>query len=110
MLIVFGILDGVKYRWNTLKICKNRTAKSFSRKFINTAIISDLSRLMYGIVIKDTYIIIVSLIALYFMCELFWYIYLFYPFRCRGLCNFRRPNIFLYILNSILPNRIRRRL
>jgi len=109
-LIITSIFDAIKYQWNANAIKRVGTARGHSRKFINAAILNDTIKLFYAIVIKDIFIIGSSLLALYTMFYLFWTIYKYYPYRKRGLHNFKRPNIFLYTFNSLLPNYIRRKL
>lgn len=55
--------------------------------------------------LKDWVVSIGSLLALATSLELFWAIYLHYPYKYRNLLNFRRPNILKYIYNSFLPNK-----
>lgn len=110
ILVITGIFDAIKYTIQASKIRKEQTAKSMSRKFINFALLNDFVKLIYGLIIIDWFIIISSVLALICMFDLFFTIYWFYPYRKRGLINFKRPNIFVYIINSILPNQIRRRL
>lgn len=110
IFLITSLFDAVKYKWNASKIRKYQSAKGHSRKFINVALLNDIVRLAYGISIHDLYIILSSILALIFMFELFFMIYWYYPYKYRNLMNFKRPNIFLYLLNSILPNSIAKRL
>jgi len=110
LLIITSIFDAFKYNLQARKIQKAKTARSMSRKFINFALINDFVKLGYGIIIHDWFIICSSILALICMIDLWWQIYWWYPYRMRGCSNFKRPNIFLYTINSILPNRIRKRL
>ena len=110
LLTITGIFDSVKYHWSAQKIYRVKTAKGQSRKFINCAIFNDLIRIIYAILIKDIYIFLASILALIFMIEHWYMVYLFYPYRQRGLLNFKRPNIVLYIINSLLLNSIKKRL
>ena len=110
LLVITSIFDALKYSIQAQKIKKAKSAKSMSRKFINFALVNDFVKLGYGIVIKDLFIISSCILALICMIDLWWQIYWFYPYRMRGCSNFKRPNIFIYIINSILPNRLRRRL
>lgn len=110
LLIITGLFDAAKYALQGQKIAKAKSAKNFSRRFINYALINDLVKLVYGFVITDIYIVLTSILALVTMIYMWYQIYLWYPYRCRNLLNFKRPNIFLYTLNSILPNRIRKKL
>jgi uncharacterized protein with PQ loop repeat len=110
LLVFTSIFDAIKYSCQARKIWKYESAKSMSRKFINFAISNDIVKLLYGIVIYDWYIMFSSILALGCMFDLFYAIYRWYPYRHRGLNGFKRPNIILYTLNSILPNSIRRHL
>jgi hypothetical protein len=110
LLILTSIFDAFKYSLQARKIQKEKTARSMSRKFINFALTNDFVKLSYGITIGDLFIMCSSVLALICMLDLWWQIYLFYPYRMRGCSNFRRPNLLLYTVNSILPNSIRRRL
>ena len=110
LLIGTSILDALKYSIQANKIKRERTAKSMSRKFINFAILNDLVKLGYGLTILDLYIISSSILALICMIQLFYTIYIFYPYRCRGLNGFKRPGILTYTINSALPNKLRKRL
>lgn len=110
LLIVTSIFDAIKYSLQASKIRKTKSAKSQSRRFINFAIINDLVKLAYGFVIGDLFILISSVLAIGCMLDLWYTTYLYYPYRLRGLQHFKKPNIFLYLLNSILPNRLRKHL
>ena len=109
-LIITSIFDAIKYQWNANAIKRVGTARGHSRKFINAAILNDTVKLLYGIVIKDIFIIGSSLLALWTMFYLFYTIYKFYPYHKRGLNNFKRPNILIYLWNSLQPNYWRKHL
>src|SRR3989304_7303120 len=96
-LIITSILDAWKYIWQAKSIIRIGTARGHSRKFINAAILNDIIKLSYGIIIFDIFIILSSILALGTMSFLFCIIYKYYPYKYRGLQNFKRPNIFLYI-------------
>jgi hypothetical protein len=110
LLIITSIFDAWKYLWSSSAIRKIGLARGHSRKFLNAAICNDLIKLIYGICILDVFIILSSILALVTMGYNFYTLYLFYPYKCRGLDGFKRPNIFFYVLNSFQPNRIRKRL
>jgi len=111
LLLTFtGILDAAKYGLQGYKIQKAKSAKNFSRQFMNFALSNDLVKLAYGVVIWDFYIVLTSILALITMIYMWWQIFLWYPYRRRGLNGFRRPNIIIYVINSLLPNSLRRRL
>jgi len=111
LLVITGIFDSLKYTWAAKKIRRVSSSKGHSRNFINVAMLNDLVRLLYFMFVdRDIYLICFSIIALYCMFDMFWAIYINYPYRMRGCPNFKRPNIVLYTINSFLPNKIRRRL
>ena len=111
ILTITGIFDAIKYHWQTVAIRRVGLAKGHSRKFINAAILNDLVRLIYFIYVKpDIYLLIATAIALICMIELYGTIYWYYPYRMRGCSYFKRPNAFIYFVNSLLPNKIRKRL
>ena len=109
LLIFTSIFDAAKYSVQAFKIHRDKKAR-MSRRFINWAISNDVVKLLYGFAIIDVYIILSSLLALFCMFHLWAEIYWWYPYRMRGCHGFKRPNIMLYLVNSILPNQIRKRL
>jgi len=110
LLIITSIFDALKYSIQARKIHKAKSAKSMSRRFINFALLNDFVKLGYGFVIWDLFIMFSAVLALVCMIDLWWQIYWYYPYRMRGCSNFKRPNILFYLVNSILPNDIRKRL
>jgi len=110
LLIFTSIFDALKYSIQANKIRKVKSAKSMSRRFINWAMSNDIIKLIYGIIIRDIYIVLSSLLSLICMIHLWIVIYLYYPYKHRGLVNFKRPNVLLYLINSLIPNSIRKRL
>lgn len=110
LVLITGFVDAVKYRIETNKIKKNKSSKNVSRRFTLMAIVCDVILLVYVMLIKDPTLFIVRLMSLYFMIELFWAQYLHYPYRCRGLDGFKRPNFWLFLWNACLSNKIRKRL
>jgi uncharacterized membrane protein len=111
ILIFWGYFDAIKYYFQAQKIRELRSAKGNSRKFINMAIGNDLYRLFYFYFIdKNYYVLATSVLALICMIYLWNQIYWFYPYRCRGLDGFKRSSIMLFLLNSFVPNKLRKRL
>ena len=110
LLMLTSVLDAIKYTLQANKIHREKSSRTMSRKFINFALLNDIVKLIYGIVILDIYISLTSLMSLICMLHLWWEIYLWYPYRNRNLMHFKRPSLMLYTINSILPNRIRKHL
>ena len=110
LLVFTSIFDALKYAVQANKIRKQQSAKGMSRRFTNWAISNDIVKLIYGIILVDIYIIVSSIMALGCMMYLWIETYLWYPYKHRGLSNFKRPNILLYLINSIIPNSIRKHL
>jgi CHASE2 domain-containing sensor protein len=110
ILVITSIFDALKYSIQASKIRKTQSAKSQSRRFINWAIVNDIVKISYGFIILDWFIIISSALAILCMLDLWFTTYTFYPYRMRGCINFKKPPIFIYLINSIIPNRLRKRL
>jgi hypothetical protein len=110
LLIFTSIFDAVKYSVQALKIHRLHSAKGMSRRFTNWAISNDIVKLIYGSIIIDIYIVLSSILALICMTHLWIETYLNYPYRYRGLEHFKRPNPILYLINSVMPNSLRKRL
>jgi len=111
VLILWGYFDGIKYHFQAQAIRKTKLARGHSRKFINIALGNDKYRLFYFFFIdRNFYVLLTSIIALVFMIELWITQYKYYPYRMRGCSNFKRPNIFIYLFNSLISNKIRKRL
>ena len=110
VFIITSIFDSIKYYWAAQKIREVKSAKGASRKFLNAAIINDFVKLFYSLIIMDIFICSSAILALITMGYNYIMVYKYYPYRCRGLMGFKRPNIFVYIINSLLPNQIRKKL
>jgi hypothetical protein len=108
--VATSIFDALKYSVQARRIQRDKSARSMSRKFINFALMNDFVKFIYGTIIGDIFIISSSILALICMIDMWWQIYWWYPYRMRGCVNFKRPNVIYYIINSILPNKIRKRL
>lgn len=110
-LLFVRFMDGFKYHLESNAIRRIRVAKGRSRKFINIAWSADAYMIAYlihhGI---DWYLMISFIIALFFVTEYWLVLYYNYPYKYRNLINWKRPNIFIYLLNSILPNSMRKKL
>jgi hypothetical protein len=113
LLTITGIFDAVKYHWSATAIRKTKTARGQSRKFINAALFNDLVRLVHCTLLPDWYLVLSSALALIFMCEHWYIVYLYYPYKYyprERKIELKRPNILRYLWNSFLPNRIRKHL
>ena len=110
-LILSGILDAAKYYIQAAKIRKEGTARALSRRFINYAILNDIIKMAYGYIIMDLFIIFTSILALICMLYLFWTVYIFYNYKTYPrTCYIKRPSLFKYTINSIVPNSKRKHL
>ena len=111
LVFITGFLDAYKYKFIAQKVSRLKSSREISRKFLNVSIINRIVLLIYvWFILHDTILTVVSLIALYTMCEAFYYVYSYYPYRNRGLKNFKKPSILKYTLNSLQSNRKRKRL
>ena len=110
LLTITGLCDGYKYHWSANSIRRIGTAKGRSRKFINAALINNLMRISHCILVGNLWVVLSSLFSLIFMIEHWFVVYWYYPYRKRTQFGFKRPSILLYLINSLLPNKIRRRL
>jgi len=110
ILIFTSVFDALKYSIQANKINQLKSSKGFSRRFINWALTNDLIKLAYGMVNLDLYITLSSILSLVCMFHLFWAIYWWYPYKMRGLLNFKRPSLLTYIINSWQSNKTRRHL
>lgn len=110
LVLITGIMDAIKYRWGTQKIKRTKSAKNISRKFVFTAIMCDVFLIMYCTYIWEPVLIVIRCISLYMMCELYWFVYKYYPYKMRKLDNFKRPTLLTFVVNTCQPNHIRKRL
>ncbi len=112
VLTVTGVFDSLKYHWEAQKVRLVEDSSGHSRKFINAAIINDVVRLVYFLTVKwDWYLLVASVVAVVTMLELYWMIYLYYPYETYPKRKtIRRPNLMTYIINSFIPNKFRSKL
>jgi len=110
ILVITSIFDAIKYTLQANKIRQTKNAKSQSRKFINFAIVNDIVKFYYGVIILDWFIIVSAVLAIICMLDLWITTYRFYPYKMRGCLNFKRPSPIIYLINSVLPNKLRKRI
>jgi len=110
LVLIAGIADAYKYRRQTNKILRKKSSRNISRMFVILAILCDIIIITYCVVIKDIVLTSIRLISLYTMCQLYWCIYKYYPYKTRGLENFKRPSFLIFLKNSLTPNRLAKRL
>jgi hypothetical protein len=110
LLILTGCFDALKYSLQAFKIQKVQSARAQSRKFVLMAIGNDLIKTVYSVLILDIFIFVSSILALFCMLHLWYVVYLFYPYKYRGLSHFKRPSLWKFTLNAMMPNRLRERL
>lgn len=112
-IVVFmaGIADAWKQRFLTKKILRYKSAKGVSRLFINYGVTHKiLLSIWAGFYLHDWVVTVASLLALWTSIELWWTTYLYYPYKYRGLANFKRPSVIKYLINSWTPNKFAERL
>lgn len=112
IVLLTGIIDAEKYENQRSKIIKAKTAKSQSRMFLNKAFVIDVIKLAYVIVLypHDWVLLTISFLPLITIARVYWITYLYYPYKFRGLHNFKRPNFWIYFCNSWISNKKRKRL
>ena len=110
LLIFTGVFDAGKYSLQAFKIQKVQSARAQSRKFVLMAIGNDLIKTVYSVLILDPYIFLSSILALFCMLHLWYVVYLFYPYKHRGLHHFKRPSLWKFTINAMIPNRMREKL
>jgi uncharacterized membrane-anchored protein len=110
-LIVCRFYDAYKYNIQSKKIRKVGLSRGHSRDFGNIALGVDCYMLGYFIFKNfDIWMIITTLIMIAMVLEYWITMYYFYPYRMRGCPNFRRPNLWVYFVNSIQADNYRKRL
>lgn len=111
LVLITGLFDAYKYKFMAQKVARLKSSRGNSRKFLNASIISRLVLLAYvWFGLHDWILTIVSLIALYTMGEAYYYVYCYYPYRNRGLKNFKKPSIVKFIRHSLSLKRNKKRL
>ena len=112
--VVWGYLDGVKYHFEAQKIREVQTSKGHSRKFINLALGNDGYRMFYFFFIdRNWYVLLTTVIALICMFEMYWAIYIYYPYKHypqQKTISIKRPSLWAYFINSCIPNKRRPKL
>ena len=110
-LFIMGVWDSFKYKIMSNKMAKLKSGKEHSRTFLNGSIIYRVLLWLYAwLILKDWVITWTCVIALFTLAEAWYTLYIFYPYKTRGFKNFKRPSIWKYFWNSILPNHVRTRL
>lgn len=110
LLLWAGVADAYKYSRLRSKIVRNQSSRNVSRMFSLIAIKCDIIFVLYVLLIKDPFLIFVRGIALYTTLDLYYNIYLYYPFKTRKLKNFKKPSLWEFYINSLEPNHSRKRL
>ena len=111
VLIYVRFLDGWTYKLLADKIKKIKLSNGHSRKAANLHILIDLIMVIYFIFhTHDIYMAIAMVINTGFVVYYWNIIRIFYPYRMRGCLNFSRPSILVYLVNSLMPNKFRKKL
>jgi hypothetical protein len=111
-VLISGYFDAEKYETQRNKIIRLKTAKSQSRMFLNKAFVLDIGKLVYVLYkySNDWILILISVAPLLTIARVYWVTYLYYPYKLRGLQNFKRPGFWTYFCNSWISNSKRKRL
>ena len=110
-LFIMGVWDAFKYKIMSNKMARLKSSKAHSRTFLNGSIFYRILLWLYAwIVLEDWVIKWTCVIALLTLGEAWYIMYMTYPYKGRGLNNFKRPSMLKYAINSLLPNHIRKRL
>ena len=111
IVLITGMLDSYKYKLQAQKVCRLKSSGQISRMSLVYAIGHRIPLLIYvWLLLKDNILIIISCTALYTMLEAFYYVYQFYPYRNRGLKNFKKPSIWVFIRDIFSKNKYGKRL
>lgn len=111
IVLVTGFMDSYKYKLQAQKVCKLKSSGQISRLALLYAIMHRVPLMLYvSLVLKDTILIIISFIALYTITEALYYTYIYYPYRNRGLKNFKRPSFYKFVKHTIEPYKHGKRL
>jgi len=104
-------MDAYKYKLLAQKVARLKASGQISRLFLVWSIANRLFLLLYvWVQFNDFILITTSIIALYTMFEAFYYTYRYYPYRGRGLKNFKRPSLWAFFLDIVKPNKYGKRL
>ena len=110
-LFAMGIWDAYKYKIMSNKMARLKSSKEHSRTFLNGSIIYRILLWLYAWLVLDDWVITwTCVIALFTLIEAFITMYNYYPYKRRGLNNFKKPSLLTYTINSLIPNIWRKRL
>lgn len=112
IIIVCGILDGIKYYWESSKIKMTKSSRDVSRKFLVCGIATHICIIICYCLKRSLYIpmLIVWIIGLIFLLQTYWICYLYYPYKKKRNKSFKRPSILYFTWNALIPNCWRRHL
>jgi len=111
LVLITGIADAFKYKLLAEKVGRLKSSREISRNFINISLLKNFVLFLWAyFFLKDWAVTWSCLISLWTGGEAFIVVYKNYPYRMRGMKNFKRPSIWTYTLNSIIPNKNRKRL
>lgn len=111
IVLILGILDSWKYHFLAQKMARYKSSRDVSRKFTNISILYRVVLFIYAYFLLNDWVISIScIIALFTLAEAMYYGYMYYPYKKRGLKNFKRPPFLTYLWTSIVPNKFSKRL
>lgn len=110
-VLFLGFMDAYKYKLMTQKVARLKASGQIPRKFLVWSIANRIVLLLYvWLELNDWILITTSAIALYTMLEAFYYVYDYYPYRNRGLKNFKKPSMWIFIKDIFSKNTYGKRL
>ncbi len=110
-VLITGFMDAYKYKMMAQKVSRLKASGQISRAFLLWSIINRVILLLYvWLLLGDKILITTCVIALYTMAEAFYYVYIHYPYRNRGLNNFKKPSVYAFIKDIYFPNKYGKKL
>jgi hypothetical protein len=95
-----SLADAWKYVWESRAIRRAGTSAGHSRRFISVALLSDTSRLAYGLAVSDWFVVISGVTALITMGQMWWTVYTLYPYSKKRYRK-HRPNPWAFLIAGL---------
>ena len=104
-LAIAGYYDGEKYLSQVWKIQRKKTSGAISRFFILKAWLIDIGLMGYVIFNypHDYILLLTRAFPIFTVGYLIYVVYLMYPYKQKGLNNWKRPSFFEFLKDSFRP-------